>query len=367
VPDNFTPGTTEAPVATDDIGGVHYQLFKTGYGADGAYTGVTPGTGMPIASGYKELTGTASANNTDLIASTDVSAYRWFSVQATGTFSATLKVQGSNDGTAWTDLVLTDPASTMTSGTPLSISINATGTLRHGPIPCRYLRIRTSAYSSGTVGATLELFAVPPPLPATAVTMQNLYVSVASITNSGDALSGATSAMTCFGEVFNGTTWDRARSVTAANGTTGTGLTGAGLIGYDATGAVYRRALVDGSGNQLVTPTPGTTGGWSVSSQTALSSTKTEIKASSGTVGGYMIYNPNTAVAHVQIWNVASGSITVGTTAPTYVLSIPAGSAANLELTCGVAHSTAINVAATTTPTGSTAPASPLVCAFFYK
>lgn len=117
----------------------------------------------------------------------------------------------------------------------------------------------------------------------------------------------------------------------------------------------------------FTTLTPNTTGGWSVSSQTALTNTKTAVKASAGTFGGYMIYNPNATVVHIQIWNVVIGSITVGTTAPTYVLSIPATSSANLELTNGVNHSAEINVAATTTPTGSTAPGSAVVAAFFYK
>src|SRR5437016_4887392 len=38
-------------------------------------------------------------------------------------------------------------------------------------------------------------------------------------------------------EVFNGTTWDRARSATNATGTSGTGLLGAGVLGYDTVNA----------------------------------------------------------------------------------------------------------------------------------
>ena len=42
-----TPGTG-ATVATDDVGGVHYQRVKLGYGAEGSYADVTPTTGMPV-------------------------------------------------------------------------------------------------------------------------------------------------------------------------------------------------------------------------------------------------------------------------------------------------------------------------------
>jgi hypothetical protein len=111
----------------------------------------------------------------------------------------------------------------------------------------------------------------------------------------------------------------------------------------------------------------GTGGGWSVSSQTALTNTKTQVKSGAGNFGGYMFYNPNASVEYIQVWDVASGSITVGTTAPTYVIPIPATTGANVEFSSGIAHATAINIAATTTPTGSTAPGTALVGFVIYK
>jgi hypothetical protein len=111
----------------------------------------------------------------------------------------------------------------------------------------------------------------------------------------------------------------------------------------------------------------GTGGGWSVSSQTALTNTKTQVKSGAGNFGGYMFYNPNASVEYIQVWDVASGSITVGTTAPTYVIPIPATTGANVEFSVGIAHATAINIAATTTPTGSTAPGTALVGFVIYK
>ncbi len=112
---------------------------------------------------------------------------------------------------------------------------------------------------------------------------------------------------------------------------------------------------------------PNTNGGWTPYSNTALSNTKQTVKGSAGCFGGYMIYNPNTVPIFIQVFDVAAASVTVGTTTPTYVLTIPPVSAANLELTLGVGHANAIVIAATTTATGSTAPTTALTAAIFYE
>lgn len=112
---------------------------------------------------------------------------------------------------------------------------------------------------------------------------------------------------------------------------------------------------------------PGSAGGWSVNSQTALSNAKVAIKASAGTLGGYMFYNPNAAVTYMQVFDATSGSVTVGTTTPTYVIPLPPASGANIEFTLGIGHTTAITVAATTTATGSSAPGTALTGFFLYK
>lgn len=121
------------------------------------------------------------------------------------------------------------------------------------------------------------------------------------------------------------------------------------------------------------TPTPSTTGGWSTfnattgDGSTGLTNAAQAIKASAGTLGGWYIYNPNAAVAYVAIYNVASGSVTVGTTNPQMVLGIPAGSAANIEFGNGINFSTAISVAAATTTGGNSANASAVEANFYYK
>lgn len=124
---------------------------------------------------------------------------------------------------------------------------------------------------------------------------------------------------------------------------------------------------------QIVTVQPHTAGGWSTfnatsgDGSTALTNSAQAVKASAGQLGGYYIYNPNASVAYVILYDVAQGSVTVGTTNPKMVLAIPAGSAANLEIVNGIPFGTAITVAAATTGAGNTAPSSALDAMFWYK
>jgi hypothetical protein len=70
-------------------------------------------------------------------------------------------------------------------------------------------------------------------------------------------------------------------------------------------------------------------------------------------------------VLYIQMWNTASGSVTIGTTAPTHVIQVPAGNAITplAEHTIiyagpkgGMVFGTALSIACTTTHDGSTAP-----------
>lgn len=100
---------------------------------------------------------------------------------------------------------------------------------------------------------------------------------------------------------------------------------------------------------------------------TALTNSAQAIKASAGTLKGYYIYNPNSSAQFVQFYNTASGSVTVGTTNPLFMLTIPATSAANLWMTDGVAFSTAMSWAATSTAGGNGAPTTALDAVAWYK
>jgi len=97
----------------------------------------------------------------------------------------------------------------------------------------------------------------------------------------------------------------------------------------------------------------------------ALSTTVTAIKSSAaGQLGAVYCWNPNSSVAYIQIFDVATaGAVTLGTTAPKLSLGIPPTNSGGFTLSAiGVSFTTGIQVAATTTATGSTAPATALDC-----
>lgn len=124
----------------------------------------------------------------------------------------------------------------------------------------------------------------------------------------------------------------------------------------------------------ITTIQPHTAGGLSVfnasssDGATALTNSAQAIKASAGQLYGWYIYNPNSSAQFVQLYNTAAASVTVGTTSPLFMLTIPATSAANVEFTNGITFSNAgWSCAATSTAGGNGAPTTALDAVFFYK
>jgi len=112
-------------------------------------------------------------------------------------------------------------------------------------------------------------------------------------------------------------------------------------------------AIVDANGNQIT--------GLLVSKTDAQTATVTSVKSSSGSVYGYHIYNSNTLDAFLHFYDIASGSVTVGSSSRKQTLWIPAGGAIDTVFTIPLQFDTAISIAATTTITGSTDPSTGLL------
>lgn len=112
-------------------------------------------------------------------------------------------------------------------------------------------------------------------------------------------------------------------------------------------------------------------GGYSVSSQTNLTTTAT-VSGAAGKFGGFMFSNLNAAPAYLQVFD-TTGAVTLGSTAPTFVIPIPAnataanGVAAVHEFSVGIAITNGIKVAATTTATGATTVSTGLTGFILYK
>jgi len=116
-------------------------------------------------------------------------------------------------------------------------------------------------------------------------------------------------------------------------------------------------ALGSGSTFQQV---PATSGGMGLPYSASLTSTKAQVKGAAGQIYGWIIVNNGSALCYIQVFNKLSTNVTVGTTAPDFVIPIPApasgtgGAGVAQSIDLGIAMTTGITVACTTTRTGAT-------------
>jgi hypothetical protein len=104
------------------------------------------------------------------------------------------------------------------------------------------------------------------------------------------------------------------------------------------------RLLVDASASLV----PATSGGWLIARDIDLDeASPAVVKASAGQVGGWYLYNNSAATLYVKIYNKATAPVLASDT-PKMTICIPAGSAANVELSSGIEFDTGIGWACTT-------------------
>lgn len=88
--------------------------------------------------------------NNDIFASTDVSAYKYISLQLTGTWVGTVRFQGSNNNGTFEDIVVQNTGVVLE---PYVTSLTANAGVKI-PVLFKFLRIRVTAYTSGSVTGT---------------------------------------------------------------------------------------------------------------------------------------------------------------------------------------------------------------------
>ena len=98
---------------------------------------------LPIAITLTEV----SDLNNDLLASLDVSQYKFISLQLTGTWIGTVSFQGSNDGGTFFPIVTSNPSGGLANG-ETSTTVNR---LIKVPTVYKFVRIRITDYTSGIV------------------------------------------------------------------------------------------------------------------------------------------------------------------------------------------------------------------------
>lgn len=110
-----------------------------------------------------------------------------------------------------------------------------------------------------------------------------------------------------------------------------------------------------------------TVGGCDTYFNAALTNTVVSVKASAGNVYQALAYNSGAAYAFIQVFDVASGSVTLGTTTPKYFFPVPNTGVYDTPIPMPITHSTAISIAATSTATGNVAPAATQTMWLGYK
>jgi len=109
-----------------------------------------------VARAFMEKTGSIAAVGT-IIASFDVSNYSSVSLQLSGFGSATANIQFSNDNV----IFVTSPLFNSNGQGISSTNISSSGIFTGGTYG-RYMKVITSAWTSGTIVATAELYSIPP-------------------------------------------------------------------------------------------------------------------------------------------------------------------------------------------------------------
>jgi hypothetical protein len=265
-----TANTQRVTISNDSTGQVKINDGTNSANVQAIATGQNA---LTTGGGFKEITGTSTTGiNTDLIPSTDVSGYKWLSLHVTA-IAGTITFQGSNDNFATT--IVNIPLNRLSVMTATPVSSTTVSDIYAGPVQFRYLRVRQTTANSGTTGV-LELYTSPTaPLTIGGQVALNGTTTINTASATGSAVpanafyqginnggnlgninaigtqtdaSGGTSVPSSGPVIYNGTTYDRQRSASAATNTTGTGLLGVGNLLFDGTNwQTFRSQIGDGS------------------------------------------------------------------------------------------------------------------------
>ena len=131
--------------ASSDLGTidpVSKALRVTQYNIDGSVVD----TKIPVAITINPVT----TINNDIFASIDVSAYKYISLQLTGSWVGEVSFQGSNNNGTFENIVVQNTGVVLT---PYVLTMTANGGVKI-PVLFKFLRIRVTDYTSGTVTGT---------------------------------------------------------------------------------------------------------------------------------------------------------------------------------------------------------------------
>jgi hypothetical protein len=338
------PGTGGASVATDDVGGQHYQRVKLTDGATDSSTAIAAGGGTEATA----LRVTVASDSTGVLSVDDNGG----SLTVDGTVTANLAAGTNNigdvdvltiaagDNNIGNVDIVTVPADPFGANADAAATAGSTGSIQ------AKLRLMTSQLDS--IKTAVEIL-------DNTVAGSELQVDVVSsashaVTNAGTfAVQVDGNALTALQLIDNTIIADDAAFTV---GTTSVNVAGfladqASTDSVNEGDAGAARMTLDRK--QIVTVAPSAdTEGLSVANNIDIDETEDAVKASAGKLYGWYLYNDGASEVYVKFYNDTTANVIVGTTAPTMTIPVPAGSAANVEFTNGIAFSAAITVAATT-------------------
>jgi hypothetical protein len=177
--------------------------------------------------------------------------------------------------------------------------------------------------------------------------------------------------------LYNGSTWERA--LAGQGDTSSSAMLVTEPMLYN--GSTYDRFRGDatngltvnlGSNNDVLPSANASTTGLDTVFDSDGDNTAQQAKASAGNLYFIEVSNSNTADAYIQLFDAATGSVTVGTTTPKQTYLVPAASGSNRgamdkTFTIPITFSTAITYACTTSATGSGDPSAGLIVNIGYK
>lgn len=366
-------GTT---ILTDDTGaGGHAQIVKLAISTDSSATLIpadaTNGIDVDVTRNAPPVTGSGSLTALNNAVTLTLNGEANTAFQLTGTWTATVTFEASNDNTNWTSIYSYRAGDNSISQTVVNSTNN--DIYRCTTAGFGYVRCRCSDYTSGTIVVTAiasprtsGVFINFPLPPGTS--------TIGAVTGTGTfAVQVDGSALTSLQLIDDPVIADDSAFTPATSKVMMAGFEAdeTSTDSVDEGDAGAARMTLDRK--QIVTPQPHSIGGLSTMNAsssdggTALTSTAQAIKASAGQLYGYFIYNPNATAIFVQFYNVAQASVTVGTTNPLFMLTIPPASAANLMGTMGISFSTAMSWSATSTAGGNGSPATALDAVCWYS
>lgn len=179
-------------------------------------------------------------------------------------------------------------------------------------------------------------------------------LAVGGVKAAGQAAAGVNPVL---GGMSDGTNLQQALAAIAlGDGVNGNNQLPVVLYGYN--GSAYDRLQADAARNLKVARQATPSGGATQARLRNLAGTPTAVKTSAGTLYGLHVLNTTGAAAYVQLFDVATGSVTPGTMQPITQFLAPANSDTMMPLPAvGLAFATAITAISTTASEGGTGSA----------